>query len=126
MSAQDAQPCDLHLEGDQEVEGWDGVDALSVRQLGIPGSDPHVPSFLSILPNYGVCISTEQPCLPGSDMEVKGDFQMLAVRDIQGWKLPSVFIRRILTEECKFYYSLSRWLTGDIHRFGLNPNSTTY
>ena len=65
MSAQDAQPCDLHLEGDQEVEGWDGVDALSVRQLGIPGSDPHVPSFLSILPNYGVCISTEQPCLPG-------------------------------------------------------------
>lgn len=46
VSAQDAQPCDLHLAGDQEVEGWDGVDALSVRQLGIPGSDPHIPSFL--------------------------------------------------------------------------------
>lgn len=28
----------LHLAGDQEVEGWDVVvDALSVRQLGIPG-----------------------------------------------------------------------------------------
>ena len=115
--------CDTHPLSTQLGRCWCAV-STSARDAGKGPTHP-IPLVATSVLRSGLYISTEQPHFPASDTEMKGDFQLLVVREIQGWKLASVFMRRTLTEEWGFCYSLSWWLTGDTHRFGLNPSSAT-
>lgn len=70
VSTQDEQPCDLHLSDDQEMEvasaipipflpSPDVVDVPSVRQLRMPGSDPHIPLVETSVLWGGVYLSAQ-------------------------------------------------------------------